>query len=208
MKCVLGILATLTFVLVLGVPKVTAAETGPVSAPLEPMAKPAMHVGDKETWRNKKGKEWTRTLVEMDENTATFEDSDGCTFTQPHEVFAQWLKWTNCPRDGSGTTSLTKGDIWPLETGKKWWYKYAGSNKNGQKWKGKMSCQVKGEVRVKVPAGTFDTFRVVCNTKRIKRQYYISPEIKRNVMYKWTHKYGQQPARTHKLVSYSPEESG
>ena len=202
------ILATLTIVLVLGGTRVMAAETGPVSAPLEPMAEPAMHVGDKETWRNKKGEEWTRTVVGLDETTVTFEGRDGCTFTRPHEVFAQWLKWTNCPRDGSGTTSLTKGDIWPLETGRKWWYKYAGSNKKGQKWKGKMSCKVKEEIRISVPAGAFDTFHVVCKTKRITREYYISPETGTNVMYKRTHKYGKQPARAQELVSYSPKEAG
>ena len=202
------ILATLTFVLVPGVPLVMAAETGPVSAPLEPMVKPAMHVGDKETWRNKKGKEWTQTVVGMDETTVTIESSGGCTFTKPHEVFAQWLKWTNCPRDGSGTTSLTKGDIWPLETGKKWWYKYAGSDDKGQKWKGKMSCKVKEEIRISVPAGTFDTFHVVCRTKRFTREYYISPETGTSVMYKWKDKYAKQPNRTNELVSYSPEESG
>ena len=202
------VLVALTFVLVPGVPLVMAADTGPVSAPLEPMAKPAMHVGATATWRNKKGEEWARTLVGMDETTATFEDSDGCTFTKPHEVFALWLKWTNCPKDGSGTTSLTKGDIWPLETGKKWTYKYAGSNNKGPKWKGKMSCKVKEEIRVSVPAGTFDTFHVVCKTKRITREYYISPETGTNVMYKRKDKYGKQPARTNELVSYSPKESG
>ena len=172
------------------------------------MAKPAMRVGDQETWRNKKGEEWTRTVVGMDETTATFEDSERCTFTRPHEVFAQWLEW-NCPWEAaSNTVTLTKGDVWPLEAGKKWRYKYAGSTKKGEKWKGKESCQVKEEVRVKVPAGEFDTFHVVCKTRNFRRHYYISPELETNVMYKRTHRSGQQPARTHKLVSRSPKESG
>ena len=205
MRYVLGMMA---MVLGLGASWTAAEDIGPVSAPLGPMAKPVMQVGDQETWRNKKGEEWTRTVAGMDETTATFEESDGCTFTRPHEVFAQWLEWANCRSEGSGTVKLTKGDVWPLEAGKKWRYKYAGSNKKGRKWKGKESCQVKEEVRVKVPAGEFDTFHVVCKTKRIRRDYYISPELEANVMYKRTHKYGQQPARTHKIVSRSPKESG
>ena len=205
MKHVLGIMA---MVLGLGGSWTAAEEIGPVSAPLGPMAKPEMHVGDAAVWRNKKGEEWTRTVVSVNDATVTFEDSDGCTFTRPHEAFAQWFEWTNCPKSGSGTTSLTKGEIWPLKVGQKWRYKYAGSNKGERKWKGKMSCQVKEEVRVNVPAGEFDTYHVVCKTKRIRRDYYISPEIQTSVMYKRTHKYGQQPTRNRKLVSFDPVGSG
>lgn len=204
MKYMLG---TMAAVFVLGGSWAAADEVGPVSSPLDPMTRPAMHVGDKETWRDKKGTEWNRTVVSIDETTVTFEGRDGCTATRRHEVFAQWEKWTNCPSSGSGTTSLTKGEIWPLETGKKWRYKYSGKNDKGRRWKGKERCKVKDQIRVKVPAGEFDTYHVVCNTDRIKRHYYISPEIGKNVMYKRVDKYGKQPARSHKLVSFEPAES-
>ena len=71
-----------------------------------------------------------------------------------------------------------------------------------------MKCSVKDEVRVSVPAGEFDTYQIVCKTKNIAREYYISPEIKTNVMYKWKHRTGRWPRRTNKLVSFTPGAPG
>ena len=205
MKFILGMMA---MVLALGGSWTAAEEVGPVSAPLEPMAKPAMRVGDQETWRNKKGEEWTRTVVGMDDTTVTFEESDGCTFTRQHEVFAESEKWTNCGSDGNGTLSLTKGEVWPLETGRKWRYKFSGKTAKGKRWRYKKECKVKEEIRVQVPAGEFDTFHVVCNTgSNAKKHYYVSPEAGANVMYKRIDKYGKQVPRSHKLVAFELGES-
>ena len=204
MKFVLG---TMAMVLALGGSWAAAEEIGPVSNPLEPMAKPDMNVGAKKTWRDKKGREWDVTLVSVDEITATYESSSGCTLTALHEEFSQPVKWNNCGGEsGKGTTSLASGEIWPLIKGKKWRYKYAGSNNKGNVWRGSMKCSVKDEVRVSVPAGEFDTYHIVCKTKNITREYYISPEIKTNVISKRKHRRG--PRTTRKLVSFTPGAPG
>ena len=204
MKYVLGMLA---IVLALGGLGTAAEEIGPVSNPLEPMVKPDLNVGAKKTWQNKKGKEWDETLVAVDETTATYQSSGSCTRTTLHEEFSQSVKWNNCGGgSGKGTTSLDSGEIWPLTKGKKWRYKYAGSDNKGNRWRGKMRCSVKDEVRVSVPAGEFDTYHIVCKTKNITREYYISPEIKTNVMYKRKHRTGRR--RTTKLVSFTSGTSG
>ena len=203
MKYMLGAMAV---VLALGGQWAAAEEIGPVSAPLEPMAKPMMRVGDKATRLLRDGKESTAVVVSMDEATATIEYGDGCRLTAAHEVFAEGLEWTNCPGSGTGTSPLVKGDVWPLEVGKKWRYKYTGKPDKGRRWKGKKSCKVKEQVRVKVPAGEFDTYHVVCNTQRIKKHYYMSPEIWIDVMYKRVDKYGKQATRSSMLVSFEPGE--
>ena len=137
------------------------------------MVKPDLNVGAKKTWQNKKGKEWDETLVAVDETTATYQSSGSCTRTTLHEEFSQSVKWNNCGGgSGKGTTSLDSGEIWPLTKGKKWRYKYAGSDNKGNRWRGKMRCSVKDEVRVSVPAGEFDTYHIVCKTKNITREYY------------------------------------
>ena len=203
MKYMLGAMA---IVLALGGQWAAAEEIWPVSAPLEPMAKPMMRVGDKATRLLRNGKESTAVVVSMDEATATIEEGDGCRSIRVHEVFAEWLEWTNCPGSGTGTSPLVKGDVWPLEVGKKWRYKYTGKPDKGRGWKGKKSCKVEEQVRIKVPAGEFDTYHVVCNTQRIKKHYYMSPEIWTHVMYKRVDKYGKQATRSSKLVSFEPGE--
>lgn len=205
MKYVLGMMA---MVLGLGGSWAVAEEIGPVSAPLGPMAMPEIHVGDQETWRNKKGEEWTRTIVAVDEGTVTFEDSDGCMFTRRQEVFADWVEWKNCGSDGKGTAVLTKGEVWPLEKGKKWRYKFTGANDNGRKYKYRTKCRVKEQIRVKVAAGEFDTHHVICTAGRIKKHYYVAPEIGTNVMYTRKDTSGRQKATSRELVSFVSAKSG
>ena len=84
MKFVFG---TMAVVLALSGSWAAADEVGPVSAPLEPMERPVLHIGATKTWQNKKGEERTWTLVAMDETTANFEDDGGCTETTLHDEF-------------------------------------------------------------------------------------------------------------------------
>ena len=207
MRCVLGMMA---MVLGLGGSWTAAEEIGPASAPLEPMAMPEMRVGYMKAWVDKKGEEWSRTVVAVDEATVTMERDDGCTYTLPIELFGKYLKWWNCGDwvTGTQTLKLVKGDIWPLATGNKWRYKYSGKNEKGKRWKGKMSCRVKEQVRVSVPAGEFDTYHVVCKDGNRKYESYVAPELKSNVMSKSSHRYGKFPARTNKLVSLGSGDSG
>ena len=197
---------TMAAVLAPGMPWAAAEEVGSVSAPLDPMERPALHIGATKTWQNKKGGERTWTLVAMDETTASFEDDDGCTETNLHDEFTSYisLKWDCSGNSGTGTTELVKGDPWPLATGKKWAYRHAGSNSKGGKWKGRHNCKVKKEVRVRVPAGEFDTFHIECKTKYTTRDYYIAPEIQTTVLYQGKHRRNNWPRYVYKLVSYDP----
>ena len=51
----------------------------------------------------------------------------------------------------------------PIELGKKWEGKYDGYRADqGASWKSEVSCEVKAFETVKVPAGEFEAYRVVC----------------------------------------------
>ena len=54
-----------------------------------------------------------------------------------------------------------------------------------------------------VPAGSFDTYRVVCETTNVRREYYISPVIKITVLMQWEHKVKLRDGYR-ELVSYEP----
>ena len=200
------VLVAVAAMLALGGSWSVAGEIGPASADLEPMERPALRVGATKTWQNEKGEERTWTLTAMDEATASFEDTDGCTQTTLHDEFTSYMavKWDCRGNTGTGTTELVKGDPWPLATGKKWRYKHAGSTNKGGKWKGTHKCKVKEEVRVSVPAGEFDTYHIECRSKYTKRDYYIAPAVKTAVLHQGKHLRGRWPKYAYKLVSYDP----
>ena len=188
-------------------PSAQAADIKPVSAALAPMPKPTPQIGSTRTWKDSYGKKYSETITGVDKATANYETSYGCTATRAHHEFlAQWLKWKNCGRrrsNGRGSITNLEGRIWPLKVGNKWKYDYEGSTESGRSWSGQRSCEVKGQVRVSVPAGGFDTYRVVCETAYVRREYHISPVIKINVLIKWEHKFKLRDGYR-ELMSYEP----
>lgn len=205
------IIASLTFAFATGAVGhssfAQAADTKPVSASLAPMPKPTLLVGATRTWKNSNGRKYSETIIGVDETTANFQTSYGCIATKAHHEFlAQYLKWKNCGRrrsNGRGTIQRLEGKIWPLKVGNKWKYDYEGSTDSGRSWSGQTSCEVTGQVRVSVPAGSFDTYRVFCETANVKKEYHISPVTKMNVLYKWELKYKLRDGQR-ELVSYEP----
>ena len=151
---------------------------------LEPMVKPTLHVGAVQTIRNLKGREFTFTLVAIDENTVTWQNEAGCTLTRPHEQMTQWTKSRNCGNNYQTKLEL-KGEIWPLTVGGKWSYKYSGADSRGNVWRGSMHCRVKGQERVEVQLGAFDTYHVTCKTTNFLREWWMSPELGVAVRYKF-----------------------
>ena len=169
-----------------------AADTKPVSATLAPMPKPRLLVGTTKKWRSSRGSEYTEKIVGVDESTSSFATTLGCNYKKiPYDFMAQYLEWTNCGRrrsNGRGSIEMVEGKIWPLKVGNTWTYNHEGSTDSGRSWSGQRSCEVTDQVRVSVPAGSFDTYRVDCESEYVKREYYISPVAKMNVLYKWEHK--------------------
>ncbi len=203
------IIASLVFAFATGAlshtPSAIAADSKPTA--LAPMPKPTPQIGSTRHWKDSRGKKYSETITGVDETTANYETSYGCTATRTHHEFlAQYLKWKNCGRrrsNGRGSITNLEGGIWPLKVGNKWKYDYEGSTESGRSWSGQTSCEVKGQVRVNVPAGGFDTYRVACETANVRREYHISPVIKINVLMKWEHKYKLRDGYR-ELMSYEP----
>lgn len=196
------VIASLVFAFATGAvghsPSASAADVKPVSAALAPMPRPTLPAGTVTTYRHSRGFDMSQTIVASDETTITLERNWGCNYTiSSHASFIggahQSLKWTNCRyggrrSSGTGSIKVIEGEIWPLKVGKKWRTEYKGSNDTGKSWSYKTDCEVKEQVRVNAPAGSFDTYHIFCETGVSKMDMYISPVLKTNVLYEWEHK--------------------
>ena len=152
---------------------------------LPPMAKPPVRpVGYK--WIGLKNGEDDYALTKIAENGG-LEDwklLDGCTFTRPAgELFATEVKYRSCSGLDGTQDVKPNGEAWPLEVGKTWSEDYSGMNLAGRRWSSTNKCSVEAQVRVKVKAGEFDTYKVVCKDTWNTRTRYVSPELGVHVYY-------------------------
>ncbi len=161
-------------------------------ASLEPMEKPAAlpFVSGTEVHWLKEGKESIYYYESVDEMYTVRRD-DGCSWTRMTYMFAPSLKWNNC-EDSNGTQKITetKGSPWPLSDKTEFQYTFTGkwSDGMGQPWRSTWKCKVDKQVRVKVPAGEYDTYKLVCEDEWNKRTYWISPELGHRVAFEENHK--------------------
>ena len=97
-----------------------------------------------EVWKSRLGTT-THTLVAMDATSMRYKVAESdCTYTLPRDGLLPWTVWTNCRPlpDGSQTVTLTAGQIWPLEIGRTWRYRRAGSDSSGDRWDEEVHCEV------------------------------------------------------------------
>ena len=118
---------------------------------------------------------------------------DGCSWTSMTYMFAPSLKWNNCygtSVDGTQKIIETKGSPWPLSDKTEFQYTFTGKYKDdlGQPWQSTRECKVDKQVRVKVPAGEYDTYKLVCEDDWLKMTYWIAPELGYHVAFEENHK--------------------
>ncbi|EKV30374.1 hypothetical protein C882_4333 [Caenispirillum salinarum AK4] len=118
--------------------------------------------------------------------------------------FAPNLEWNDCG-DGawaSGTGEITgsSGSLWPLSVGKTASWDYVHTNSRGDADRNTRRCEVEDTARVTVPAGTFDTFKVVCNDRWRTRTFYYAPEVNNVVREVHWHKRRNAVVRDQQLV--------
>ena len=139
---------------------------------------PLVAVGDKSVFRYKNGTEISFEITAVDEETYSGRGSDGCSWKL---VIAGWgpaVEWKNC-RSNSGSHKVKRtGNMYPLQVGNTEKWKYRGRNNKGQSWSGTRKCEVKGTEKVTVPAGSFDTYHVVCREERARYEWHYSPELR------------------------------
>ena len=144
-----------------------------------PLGQPPLRaVGEKSVWRNKNGTEISYEITAVDEDFLSGRSSNGCTWKF---VIAGWgptVEWKNCG-SSSGTHKVKRtGNMYPLQVGNTEKWKYRGRNNKGDSWTGTRKCEVKGTEKVTVPAGSFDTYHVVCKEKWARYEWHYSPELR------------------------------
>ena len=131
------------------------------------------------------GKAGFMEKVVADGDTASYTRSDGCTWTRPVKGFAPATKWSDCPSSGTASVSFVSGDIWPLEVGNTFTWRYSGnSNLFAKVWKTKRSCTVMPSVRIRTVSGEHDVHKVHCEERWGTRTWWLSPQVGTAVAYR------------------------
>ena len=93
----------------------------------------------------------------------------------------------------------TAGRPWPLSEKTEFEYEFAGEYDDGigSQWQLILNCKVSGQVRVKVPAGDFDTYRLVCESETDRLTYWVSPQLGHHVAFQ--HKFKWFMSRSYML---------
>ena len=173
---------------------------------LFPMDAPARAVGDTEVWKSRLGTT-THTLVAMDATSMRYEVAESdCTYTLPRDGLLPWTVWTNCRPlpDGSQTVTLAAGQIWPLEIGRTWRYRRAGSDASGDRWDEEVHCEVTKQDRVQNAAGFFRVFYTVCTSGTERRVHYVSPDLGRSIRTWYSRLDGSASPAKRELVGFTP----
>ena len=154
-----------------------AAETAG-KAELPPGEWRTFKVGDKWVWRNQDGREYTREIVALEGNVATIATEGGkCRVKARLDGYARSLAWENCSWGAWGRQSVSRnGNMWPLKVGNTETWDYEGGT-GSRTWSGTRSCEVKEAVKITVPAGSFDTWHVLCTERWWRNQFYFSPKL-------------------------------
>lgn len=129
----------------------------------------------------------TYTVVSVEGDKVYWRSDQGDEQVTMHDPLLPALEWKN-PGRGGGRRAITdmKGALFPLtEPGnmtftsnvENWTFK-DGAPTPPLKWEYNWSCNVAGQEEVEVPAGKFDTFKVVCGRyKPNELEFFYAPKI-------------------------------
>ena len=159
----------------------TSVQQVAVKADLPPALPPVYEVGKRTVWRMKDGSEITYEVTGIEDTTITGRGSDGCIYSFIKDGFGPSLRWENCSGSTGTQRPSRSGNMYPLQVGNTESWKYTGKNTKGDSWSGMRECEVKGTAHVTVPAGSFDTYHVVCEEKGSRREWHYSPTLRRTV---------------------------
>ena len=170
---------------------------------LKPMEKPSplpIVTGTELYWL-KDGKEYIIFYESVDSKMSRTRDSDSCSWTRMTGTFAPSLKYYDCYQERSATVEIirTTRSPWPLHEKTEFEYEFAGEYDDGigGQWQSILYCTIDGQIRVKVPAGEFDTYRLVCESEWDRLTYWISPQLGHHVAFQ--HKFKWFLSRSYML---------
>ena len=147
-----------------------------------PLGQPPLRaVGNKSVWRNKNGTEISYEITAVDEETFSGLSSNGCAWKFVIGGWGPTVEWKNCNSSSGSHKVKRTGNMYPLQVGNTEKWRYNGRNNKGNRWSGTRKCEVKGTEEITVPAGSFDTYHVVCKEPYARYEWHYSPELRSTV---------------------------
>ncbi len=134
---------------------------------LVPAPLPAYRQGDLFTYRDEKGRTLTREVVASTPERTEWVTESGYRFTKGADIFVPQLAWEGTSSRGRALSVKVEGGLWPLAYKKrstvtidyeKTDKKTGAVKRYSELWR----CRVNKPRRFEVPAGDFDTYKVVC----------------------------------------------
>ena len=155
--------------------------TGPATAKLDPAPQPTFAVGDKFVWETKNG-QVTDEIMSISNGNIVWQRSDGSAWITATNFALPATRWSDPTNDGAGNgeqkASEIKGAMFPLKVGNKMSMRVKGkSDKHPEGWDQRRNCEAKSQENITVPAGSYDAFRVVCESGRRKQTFFYSPKL-------------------------------
>lgn len=124
------------------------------------------------------------TLLSVSAGQQTWRNSDGCKWTRDDRLMSPSTRWDDCDgRSGKASVSYEGGETWPMKVGNTWSY-----DMDGGEWRTDRDCEVEETARVRIVAGEFDTFKVVCTDRWNTRTWYYAPALGYSVHFEKFHR--------------------
>ncbi|NNK95886.1 MAG: hypothetical protein HKP41_16170 [Desulfobacterales bacterium] len=145
-------------------------------------------------------------------DTINWKYSNGAVSSGYQNFLVPQLSWEGDSSKGKRVTEASQNLLWPLTTGNSAQFgitQTSTDKANGftKETKRKWECSVSGTERISVPAGNFDTYRVVCNRYTIdsnnwrgRHTYYFSPDIRHYV--RLDKDYANRSSKREQIVRY------
>ena len=167
----------------------SGAEDGPA---LEPAPLPICRIGDRFLYDDGS----TEELVAIEGERVTWRRRTGGTFVRYRNLALPKLIWDLPERAGTAQVSAAADALWPLEVGQKAAFAEAveATDKTERKrlsYARGQRCWVDGTENLTVPAGSFDTYRIVCEhsgsswsprARNQRHSWYYAPALGHYVM--------------------------
>jgi len=162
-----------------------AVETEPVPEPMAPAPMPSFNVGDAYEYRFGGHGTQREEVVSAQGDTVTWRIPSGASWTTKTGSMFNTSRWFGSANYGDGVQwfSGETSALFPLRVGKSIRYTAKGeSTETPEGWELQWTCTVPSQERIKVAAGTFDTFKVICHRDVQTRTYYYAPQVGMYVM--------------------------
>lgn len=154
-----------------------------VAQALPPAEHPELETGVTLTWQ-RGGYQWQARLISTAGGYETWEHLDGSWQWTQADFISPLVAWSGPSDSGTRTNDGDMSSLFPLKVGKEARVSYTGVSANSPDgFDGERLCRVLDQENVTVPAGTFDTYKILClNGRNINypwryQYYYYAPEL-------------------------------